>query len=101
MAVSRRKRWWSAALAVVTAIGLVAAAMWGVQEYRERANLRADCGVVERLGNRWEQLSDVSLIGDDKPEDWRALGTHVLEGAPSISAPAMQAQMNQRARKNK
>ncbi|MGV0770817.1 hypothetical protein [Mycobacterium syngnathidarum] len=80
--------------AIIAILSVTIAGIWGVREYRARATLRADCAAVERLGTSWEQLSDSSLTGSDKPEDWRALGADIHASASQVSDPAKRTQMN-------
>ncbi|MCV7200954.1 hypothetical protein H7J71_02875 [Mycolicibacterium peregrinum] len=87
-----RRRW--VIFAIIAILSVTVAALWGVREYRARATMRADCAAVERLGASWEQLSDSSLTGSDKPEDWRALGADIHASASQISDPAKRSQMD-------
>lgn len=82
------------AIIAILSVTVTVAAVWGVREYRARATLRADCAAVERLGASWEQLSDSSLTGSDKPEDWRALGADIHASASQVSDPAKRSQMD-------
>ncbi|MEN4400817.1 hypothetical protein ACNQR7_20930 [Mycolicibacterium senegalense] len=87
-------RWRSVVFAILAILIVTIAAIWGISEYRARTSEGSDCAAVERLGTNWEQLSNSSLTGSDKPEDWRALGADIHASASQMSDPLKRTQMD-------
>lgn len=89
--VSSQKHW-RLPLAAVLAVSIVGGATWRIWEHYSATTTTPDCSAVQRVGQRWADLSEASKTGKDTPEDWHALSTDARDTARTMTDTAMRDQ---------